>query len=620
MFSVIVMKFNLTTGIIPSLNIAAGLLGFFFVKTQTKLLEKLGLLQQLFTRQENTNIKNPALGWMIGFLFVVSFLGLFSVTPRRKIMIIDYKLIYPSGTTTAHLINSFHTPQEAKLAKKQVKVLIRFFSFSFMWGFFQWFSKAGGDCGFASFPTFDLKPDSLQGLQGYKIFVAISMILGDGLYNFFRVMSITASAFLKQLHDKQTSEIPELNEFPPTNPSLSYDDQRRTELFMKDQIPTWKAIGGYVAMAAISIITLPHIFPQLKWLYVLVIYTFAPILAFYNAYICGLTDWSIASTYGKLAIFTIGAWVGASHGGILVGLAMCGVVLCIVQTAIDLMQDFKIGYLTLASPRSMFVSQVIGTAMGCVIAPCVFWLFYKAFDGISTPGSEYPTPYALIFRNMAVLGIEGFSILLKNCLTLYYVFFTGSILINLVRDILRRKVETFLRVPSEIAKMARFIPLPMATAIPFYIGPYFAIDMCLGSFILFVWQKTTKEEADAFAPAVASVLALAKYAHGSEARDTPKGISIRREPEAMTQMPGLMGGRKEAQGQNRVLGIDEDGGNHLHLHGMHHHDHRHPMDNKDELDPQTKVFFMMEDFVKGNEMPVYFANRDLSASPPFIPK
>lgn len=32
-------------------------------------------------------------------------------------MIIDFKLIYPSGTATAHLINSFHTPQGAKLAK-----------------------------------------------------------------------------------------------------------------------------------------------------------------------------------------------------------------------------------------------------------------------------------------------------------------------------------------------------------------------------------------------------------------------------------------------------------------------------------------------------------------------
>lgn len=29
--------------------------------------------------------KNPGLGWMIGFLYVVSFLGLFSVVPLRKV-------------------------------------------------------------------------------------------------------------------------------------------------------------------------------------------------------------------------------------------------------------------------------------------------------------------------------------------------------------------------------------------------------------------------------------------------------------------------------------------------------------------------------------------------------
>lgn len=63
------------------------------------------------------NVKNPHFGWMIGFLFTVSFLGLFSIMPLRKMMIMKYKLTYPSGTATAYLINSFHTPKGAKLAK-----------------------------------------------------------------------------------------------------------------------------------------------------------------------------------------------------------------------------------------------------------------------------------------------------------------------------------------------------------------------------------------------------------------------------------------------------------------------------------------------------------------------
>ncbi|CAF2127935.1 unnamed protein product [Brassica napus] len=59
----------------------------------------------------------------------------------------------------------------------------------------------------------------------------------------------------------------------------------------------------------------------------------------------------------------------------LAGLAACGVMMNIVSTASDLTQDFKTGYLTLSSPRSIFISQVIGTAMGCVVSPCVFWSY-----------------------------------------------------------------------------------------------------------------------------------------------------------------------------------------------------------------------------------------------------
>jgi hypothetical protein len=57
MFSVIVMKLNLTTGIIPSLNVSAGLLGFFFVRLWTGAIERAGFLKQPFTRQENTVIQ-----------------------------------------------------------------------------------------------------------------------------------------------------------------------------------------------------------------------------------------------------------------------------------------------------------------------------------------------------------------------------------------------------------------------------------------------------------------------------------------------------------------------------------------------------------------------------------
>ncbi|XP_042483972.1 probable metal-nicotianamine transporter YSL7 [Macadamia integrifolia] len=553
LFSFIVMKLNLTTGVIPSLNVSAGLLGFFFVKTWTKLLEKAVWLRQPFTRQENTviqtcvvasagisfsggfgnyiyamsevvakqlsnfnapqDIMNPQIGWMMGFLFVVSFIGLFSVVPLRKIMIIDFKLTYPSGTATAHLINSFHTPIGAKVAQKQVKTLGKFFTFSFLWGFFQWFFTAGNACGFVNFPTFgipaytntfyfdfsatyigigmicphiinvslllgailswgimwpiigskkgvwysaSLSSSSVNGLQGYKIFISVAMILGDGLYNFVKVTSRTLIGLYQEYRDKRNAALPvaETNS-PASPPPLSFDDERRTKLFFKDQIPTWFALGGYVTISVISIIVVPFIFPPLKWYYIVVIYIFAPILAFCNAYGCGLTDWSIGPTYGTIAIFVIGAWAGASQGGIIAGLAACGVLMNIVSTASDLTQDFKTGYLTLASPRSMFVSQVIGTAMGCVISPCVFSIFYKAFPDMGLPGTRYPAPYATVFRSMAMLGVEGFSSLPTNCLQLCYGFFFISIFINGIRDSVGKRWAKY--IPSPRIKVSNQI-------------------------------------------------------------------------------------------------------------------------------------------------------------------
>jgi len=34
---------------------------------------------------DTSDFKDPSLGWIIAFLFVVSFLGLFSVVPLRKV-------------------------------------------------------------------------------------------------------------------------------------------------------------------------------------------------------------------------------------------------------------------------------------------------------------------------------------------------------------------------------------------------------------------------------------------------------------------------------------------------------------------------------------------------------
>lgn len=57
LFCIITHNLNLTVGIIPSLNISAGLLAFFFIKTWNGFLSKFGFFTKPFTRQENTIIQ-----------------------------------------------------------------------------------------------------------------------------------------------------------------------------------------------------------------------------------------------------------------------------------------------------------------------------------------------------------------------------------------------------------------------------------------------------------------------------------------------------------------------------------------------------------------------------------
>ncbi|GLT63813.1 hypothetical protein SLA2020_363470 [Shorea laevis] len=586
LFCVITQKLILTVGIIPSLNVAAGLLGFFFVKSWTGFLSRLGFQVKPFTKQENTviqtcvvacsavacsggfgsyliamdertynligvdypgnraeDVKNPGLLWMIGFLFVVSFTGLFSLVPLRKVMVMDYKLTYPSGTATAGLINSFHTNTGAELAGKQVKCLGKYLSISLLWSGVKWFFSGIGDsCGFDNFPTFgltlfkstfyfdfsltyvgcglicshivncsvllgaiiswgflwpfisshsgdwypaNLGSNDLKGLYGYEVFIAISLILGDGLYNMIKIKDMCNTA-------TKQSGLPVVNEVIDDDTLKILTEQRqKDEIFLKDRIPSWFAASGYVGLAAISTATLPVIYPRLKWYLVLCSYIIAPALAFCNSYGTGLTDCNLASTYGKISLFIIASLVG-SNGGVLAGLAACGVMMSIVSTAADLMQDFKTGYLTLSSAKSMFVSQLVGTAMGCVIAPLTFWLFWTAFD-IGSLDGPYKAPYAVIFREMAILGVEGFSELPKHCLALCCGFFAAALVINLLRDVTPKRVS-------------QFIPIPMAMAVPFYLGAYFAVDMFIGTVILYIWERINRKHAEDYAGAVASGL------------------------------------------------------------------------------------------------------------------
>ena len=141
LFAVITNKLNLTAGIIPSLGMAATLLGYFAMNGWSRLVRKCGFESAPFTQQENTmmqtfisacagaafsggfgsyliamdrqsfenvgagtpgnrpeDVFEPSLAKTIPYMFCISFVGIFMLVQLRKRFIIDYDLPYPSGT------------------------------------------------------------------------------------------------------------------------------------------------------------------------------------------------------------------------------------------------------------------------------------------------------------------------------------------------------------------------------------------------------------------------------------------------------------------------------------------------------------------------------------------
>ncbi|KAK3151739.1 hypothetical protein QOZ80_3AG0249880 [Eleusine coracana subsp. coracana] len=585
-YTVIVMKLILTTGLVPTLNVSAALLAFLALRGWTGLLTRLGVASKPFTPQENTVIqtcavacytlalggfgsfllglnhrtyelsgvntpgnlpgstKEPGIGWMTGFLLAVSFGGLLTLIPLRKVLVIDYKLTYPSGTATAVLINGFHTPQGDKDAKKQVHSFLKYFGISFLWSFFQWFYAGGDVCGFVQFPTFGLKAwkqsfffdfgltyvgagmicshlvnfstllgailssgilwplilkrkgdwypanipeSSMTSLYGYKSFLCIALIMGDGVYHFVKVIGVT----IVSLHQRAKGRRNKHRVSDEQGNAVAIDDLRLDEAFNRDTIPTWVAYTGYALLSVVAVVTIPMMFRQVRWYYVVLAYALAPVLGFSNSYGTGLTDINMGYNYGKVALFIFAAWAGRDDG-VVAGLVGCGLVKQLVLISADLMHDFKTAHLTLTSPRSMLAAQAVGTAMGCVLSPLVFFLFYRAFD-VGNPDGYWKVPYALIYRNMAILGVQGFSALPRHSMSLSAGFFAFAVLTNVLRDVLPRRY-------------GRFVPLPTAMAVPFLVGASFAIDMVVGSVVVFAWNKVNSKEAALLVPAVASGL------------------------------------------------------------------------------------------------------------------
>jgi len=314
-----------------------------------------------------------------------------------------------------------------------------------------------------------------------QVFGAIAMILGDGIFQLI-VISLRTIHTMRhhQLAAETIRSFSNVDSMP--RPALSFDDRRRTQVFLREHIPSTFAIGGYVMLATLSSAAIPLIYRQVRFYHVAAAYAFAPLLAFCNAYGTGVAETNFSAQYNKLVILLFASWIEARNSGIVGSLVICGVVSAVVSTA----SDFKTGYLTLTSPRATLLSQVIGTAMGCVVNPLVFTVFHHFYES-NGKKAVYEAPMAKVYRAIAVLG-AGDHELPEHCLAISVALFVLALAVSAVRELAtHNKWPAQHYIPSVTGMAVSFLLVPARSLV--YYFPQGHSDAWAGTFDCFLTRK-----------------------------------------------------------------------------------------------------------------------------------
>ncbi|KAM7276578.1 hypothetical protein ACFE04_018444 [Oxalis oulophora] len=95
-------------------------------------------------------------------------------------------------------------------------------------------------------------------------------MLGDGLFHVAYMAALGLPELFKLLQEKCFKKTNPNSEIASVS-SENYEDERRAEVFQKDQISNLFATAGYAILAIISIIVVPLIFHQIKWYFLYLI-------------------------------------------------------------------------------------------------------------------------------------------------------------------------------------------------------------------------------------------------------------------------------------------------------------------------------------------------------------
>ncbi|HTY58079.1 MAG TPA: OPT family oligopeptide transporter, partial [Bacteroidota bacterium] len=363
------------------------------------------------------------------WLFLVSILGVLFAVPLRKQFVVMDALPFPTGTACAATIRAMHARDESAAGQARTLGVAGGFAALLTW------IRDGIP---SLLPEFSMAPFKIGGIAASRLAIGVSwspMLLGAGMLVGLRIgislilgglvgwvllgpmlvhTGIIQGAGMREVsHWTMWLAIPLMVSagfmsflFKGKTIGETLRSMRKAGMTAGagGEVPlaAWAWATGITAIA--TVLLMQVLLGIALWMGVVAI-----ILSFFLAAVAvrayGETDVSPVGTMGHTTQIVFGA---AAPGQVTANLLTAGVTAGAANTAVDMMQDLKAGYLLGSTPWKQVIAQSLGVLVGTLVAVPVFNALVAAY-GL---GSEaLPAPAAVLWSGMARLLSQGFSAL-----------------------------------------------------------------------------------------------------------------------------------------------------------------------------------------------------------------
>ena len=449
-----------------------------------------------------------------------AFMGVMFAVPLRRQYVVIEKLRFPSGTATAHTINSLYASGDEALRK--AKTLLYFSLAALVFSLIVHFV-----------PEIEMPPIpgfleetiiATLALWGFKIYfsplmlaagmligprvgisLALGAIIGWTLGYFALDFGWATNPNPMALHDKTTDTWGARGWILWSGAALMASEALMSLILSSgsiiksfislgaigkkseqsdEEIPTsWWLIGLLIA-ATITTITAALYF-GIPWELSAIAIMVSLLLANVAVRCMGETDINPVGGVGKVTQLIF----GTLSQSISTNLLSAGITGAGASQAADMMNDLKTGHMVGASPKKQFIAQLFGIFAGILTAVPMYWLFDQAWD-IGGEDSPLGAPAAHSWKAVAQVVTQGLDALPPMSKTACLIAVIAGSSFALLRKFAK--------------SISDFIPSGIAMGIAFMVPGYYSITMFCGAMLFLVWRRYNKVSADRLVFVVAS--------------------------------------------------------------------------------------------------------------------